>query len=100
MAQKVEVQKAKVLQIYGVYDKVSKEFAYPTCIINEDSALRSLRLEMQKENCPFRHCPDDFQLFHLGVYDVNSGIITTPSMPRLVIELSKLIDAKPSVEKA
>lgn len=81
---------SKSLGVYAVYDRVAKEFAYPACVANDESAKRSMRLEMLKENCPFRHCPEDFDLYCLGHYDCSTGVLDPFDKPFLLARLSQI----------
>ena len=66
--------------IYAVRD-VYNGFGVPICDYNDKSATRNFRISMGKMNDVIRR---DYDLYKIGVYDVESGIIQPEGYPVLV----------------
>lgn len=57
--------------IYAVYDRVAGAFSAPQLAINDATAIRSFK--QQAKNSPFN---TDLELYSLGTFNGESGIIT------------------------
>ena len=59
--------------IYSIFDKLAKQFSLPRYAVNEDVAMREFKLFVDS----VKSDKDDFVLYKLGVYDVESGSLNS-----------------------
>lgn len=90
-----------ILQVYSVYDRVSKSFDTPFYGRSDAQVMRQLQLQLAAPDASptLLRFPDDFELVRLGAFDTDSGALgaffpddvePTP-LPVLVCRLSSLI---------
>lgn len=71
-------------QCFGVFDKKGGVYATPFFCIREGAAIRSFQdIANNPETTVYRH-PEDYELFHLGDFDDESGEFS-PVRPRFVV---------------
>lgn len=58
------------MKLYSIYDKKAKQFSDPTMCINDDVAKRMMQQTLSKTMFP-----DDYELYMVGEFDVDSGFI-------------------------
>lgn len=66
--------------IYSVRD-VYNGFSVPVCDHNDKSAIRNFRVSLNSVSDVVRR---DYDLFRIGVYDVDTGVISPEEHPVLV----------------
>lgn len=67
---------SREMQIYAVYDKKSVAFAPPFYYHQKGQALRAFEDAVNDPQSPLNKHPEDFQMFHLGSWNENLGIIS------------------------
>lgn len=77
-------------RMYAIRDNVANFFTAPFVSPNDAHATRILALEMYKEDSTIRHYPEQFDLYRLGEYDDQSGIILTEPLPELLCNAASL----------
>lgn len=70
------------VNIYAIYDSKAKAYLQPWFAPNSATAFRNIEKAMRNPQSPFVDFPADFNLFELGVFDDESGIIETHSAPQ------------------
>jgi len=73
--------------IVSIKDRAADAFARPFFVQTDNVAIRSFMDEVNradKDNPLYSH-PDDYDLFGLGVFDDNSGIIEMYDVPKLLM---------------
>lgn len=78
------------LSVYSIYDKVAEVFNKPFTDINDATATRNFNASIENE----RH-KDDYELYCLGGFNDNSGMLE-PASPRRI--KSGLEVKKPELE--
>lgn len=73
-----------IQNIYAVRDRATDQYGQPMFMINHGHAIRSFADEANRadaQNNIYNH-PDDYDLYHLGTYDTDTGLIDskTPEM--------------------
>lgn len=74
-----------IFQIYSVMDSKAGAFAPPFFLANDTVALRSMAAARNDPNSLMSQFRSDFQLFHIGSFDDELGVVT-PSPARLLVE--------------
>lgn len=72
--------------VYAIYDSAAHVFTAPTIDISDASAVRSFKQAIANSGSVMNFKPDDFSLYQVGSFDVETGEIepfTPPS--RLII---------------
>lgn len=64
-----------ILKVCAVYDLKAKAYMQPFFGGNVGSAMRGFGDEVTREGSPIAKHPEDYQLFELGNFDDNSGVI-------------------------
>ena len=80
------------MQMFSVYDTASGLFARPIFAQSRGIAIRSFSDEVNRQaadNTLYQH-PEDFQLFHLGVYDDQTGVCESLDKPLRVVTASEV----------
>lgn len=75
------------LQVVSVYDRVAAAYGRPVFVTAAGSAVRSFQDEVSRnapDNEMFRH-PGDFDLYHIGVFDDATGLVSSFDAPRLLV---------------
>lgn len=71
-------------QVIAIYDRAADAFGQPAFVEAIGKGIRMFQDEVnrnQPDNQVFNH-PDDFDLFHLGEYDDNTGQFTNLAEPK------------------
>lgn len=72
-----------VYSIYSMRDKHTG-FISPTFDLNDQTAARNFSMALTKSDGVLGFAPSDFDLYCLGSWDTDSGVITPYPLPRLV----------------
>jgi hypothetical protein len=83
-----------LLQIFCVFDSKARNYGMPFFTQNRGTAIRGIQLQLQQDgNSMLAKYPSDFDLFHVGNFDDESGLFTCPetSNPIFIINVSELI---------
>lgn len=75
------------MQMCAVYDSATQMFGRPFFAVATGQAVRSFRDEVTRNNPDsdlFKH-PDDFNLYHFGVFDDGDGTMELLSSPALLV---------------
>lgn len=78
-----------ILNVMAVKDRAADAYMQPFFSPTEAMAVRSFREECGKAESPFFKNPEDFDLYWLGSFDDNKGVIQSES-PRLVARAQDL----------
>lgn len=72
---------------YGIYSMRDKHtgFVSPTFDLNDQSAARNFSMALTTSGGVLGFAPSDFDLYLLGTFDTDSGVITPVSLPELVL---------------
>lgn len=77
------------LGIYSVFDKKTVVYGQPFFAHTHGHAIRMVQDSVDKEGNPLSKYPDDFTLYHIGVYNDADGIIGGTN-PSVVVEVASL----------
>lgn len=72
--------------VYAIYDSAAHVFTAPTIDISDASAVRSFQQAIANSGSLMNFKPDDFSLYQVGTFDVETGELepfTPPS--RLIV---------------
>lgn len=78
--------------IFAVYDSKSEMFMQPMFFKAKGEAIRAFADESNREKSAICIHPEDYTLFHIGEYNVETGLITpltTPTSMGLATEYKK-----------
>ena len=64
------------LQMFSIYDIVSKLYARPFFDVNEATAKRNLRAAIRDPKSGLAENVNDYRLYHIGEFDDQSGTFT------------------------
>lgn len=79
------------LKVYAIYDKKGKRFDTPFFAISDVMAKRRFLLMQDEEKSPLAKWPEDFQLYELAGFDVETGKIDAK---KAVMDIPKYIKEK------
>lgn len=72
--------------IYAIFDSASGVFTAPTIDISDASAVRNFQMALENSGSVMNFKPDDFSLYQLGTFDVETGKIDAWPVPsRLIV---------------
>jgi len=62
------------LEAYAIWDNKAKNFTSPFFMRSRGEAIRAFTSTVNDGSSQIGKFPEDFQLFHVGFYDDNSGV--------------------------
>lgn len=72
--------------IYSIYDSAAGVFTAPTIDISDASAVRNFQQAISNSGSLMNFKPDDFSLYQIGTFNVETGVIDPWSHPsRLIV---------------
>ena len=72
--------------VYSIYDSAAGVFTAPTIDISDASAVRSFQQAVANSGSIMNFKPDDFSLFQVGSFDVETGKLEPLNPPsRLIV---------------
>lgn len=72
-----------IYSIYSMRDKMTG-FVSPTFDLNDQVAARNFSMALTKSEGILGFAPSDFDLYCLGSWDTDTGLITPAALPQLV----------------
>lgn len=80
-----------IIKMYCMKDKKTG-FLQPHLDSNHKAAKRAFQLGLAtaKGDSIMGFCPEDFELYYLGEFDNESGIISQPTIPEFIVDGSSL----------
>lgn len=67
--------------VYAIYDIASGVFTSPTIDISDASAIRSFQQAISNAGSVLNFKPQDFSLYQIGTFDVETGELSPMSPP-------------------
>lgn len=82
--------------LYGINDLTAGNYAAPFIASGDSEAIRMLKCDHQRAlqdapNSPFAMFIGDYNLYHLGTYDTESGLIKSDAIPSLILSGRSLL---------
>lgn len=72
--------------VYAIYDSAAHVFTAPTIDISDASAVRSFQQAIANSGSVMNFKPDDFSLYQVGTFDVETGELEPSTPPsRLIV---------------
>lgn len=72
--------------VYAIYDSAAHVFTAPTIDISDASAVRSFQQAIANSGSVMNFKPDDFSLYQVGTFDVETGELVPFTPPsRLIV---------------
>ncbi len=82
--------------VYSIYDSAAGVFTAPTIDISDASAVRSFQQALANSGSIMNFKPDDFDLYQIGTFDVESGFLDSVVPPcRLFVGSNGIIERVP-----
>lgn len=78
------------LKMYAIRDAKAELFRQPFCKLTHGEAERDFKTLVNDEQSQVNKYPEDYDLYYLGVYDDNSGKLTTLDTPEHIIKAVQL----------
>lgn len=66
--------------VYSIYDSAAATFTAPTIDTSDSAALRGFQRALASPESIMNFKPDDFTLYQVGLFDVESGLLE-PMVP-------------------
>lgn len=75
-----------IIQVCATLDRAADAFGRPIFVNAIGQAIRSFNDEINRkdEQNPLYLHPEDFDLYHLGSYDDNTGVLTSLDEPKQI----------------
>lgn len=80
------------LKLFALRDSATNQYGNVMTFVAPGQALRTIADEMRNNESPLGKHPSDFEIYELGEYDVETGMIE-PQTPRSVARLADLAQA-------
>lgn len=84
-----------VLKMFSIRDAKSELFNIPFMKATEGEAERDFRSVVNDEKSFPHKYPEDFDLYHLGTYDDNTGKVEPLDTPRHMVKAIQLVNPQP-----
>lgn len=85
-----------ILKMYCIYDRKTEIHHPPNMAHNTGHALRVFTEIFATPNQVFGKYPEDFQIFEVGSFDDQSGMLTALKTPHLICSGTELMTSKTS----
>lgn len=90
------------MNLYSVYDKISKLYTQPMILLNDDIALRIIANCVRNPEHNYSLNPEDYSLYRVGSFDDNTAeilqenvfIVRCDSIPQHKSNVTEIRDAK------
>lgn len=83
------------LKMYSIYDEVTQVFNHPFAAIAEQEAVRNMRILVNDPSTLISKSPQDYTLYHVAMYDDQTGQYTNTNQPVMLCKATSLIQNKP-----
>lgn len=81
------------VKLFCVRDSAINSFNNPFCAPTPGFAERSFRDEVNRAESPMNAHPEDYELYHVGDFDPDSGVIV-PCRPTSIVRASDVLQAR------
>lgn len=75
------------MKFYSIYDKKAKQFSDPVLCVNDDVAKRMMQQTLSKSMFP-----EDYDLYQIGEFDIDSGFITGDDVKIAPVCISTVVE--------
>lgn len=80
------------LPVYAIRDKKANSFNPPVCASNDVVMCRALAEQViSKRDNLMAFAPDDFELFRVGSFDIESGVLTSEPVKLFVANVAEVV---------
>lgn len=76
-------------EIYAIYDVKAEMYSQPVFVINEKVLLRDC-YQMLQQDTAYAHHPEDYSIYHLGVWEDTTGQIDLTAEPKFMYKFRDL----------
>lgn len=81
--------------VYSIFDSAASVFTAPTIDISDASAIRAFQQALANSGSVMNFKPDDFSLYQIGSFDVETGVLDPITPPyRLTVGNKEVINAE------
>lgn len=80
-----------LLEIFSIKDKIINTYKTPFYAINRNEAIRLVRNAASDTNSLLHKNPEDFELYAVGIFDDETGKITTEMVPDYVMAVNSVV---------
>lgn len=78
-----------IVQLYAVFDRGARSYGSPMVFANDEICVRGCTdLVRAGGDAPMILYPADFDVYHIGSYDLDAGILVGVDVPRLVVRFA------------
>ncbi|WNK14211.1 MAG: nonstructural protein [Microvirus sp.] len=77
-------------RLYSIFDQITNLFNLPFTSINDNDAIRTVRMVQSDSSSTLHKSPSDYSLYFIGIYDDSIGAYTNQSNPELITRVSAL----------
>lgn len=78
-----------IVQLYSVFDRGAKSFGAPMVFANDEMCIRGCKdLYRGGGDAPMILYPGDFDVYHLGQFETDLGVVAGEEAPRLVVRFA------------
>lgn len=79
--------------VYSIFDSAAAVFTSPTIDISDASAIRAFKQALANPGSIMNFKPEDFSLYQIGSFDVETGVINPITPPnRLTVGSKEVIN--------
>lgn len=71
-------------RMYSVLDRKARNYGNPMAFLNDDIARRGATTLLRDNNSEISQFPDDFDLYYIGDFSTEHGVIVPSEVPQLV----------------
>lgn len=82
-----------MMQIYSLLDRKLKEYGQLVLARNDEGIRRSVVDGIRGSKSVVELHPEDFDVMHVGEFDVDAGVLTSTRVPRLVANVKDVLEA-------
>lgn len=86
-----------IYNIYAMRDELTG-FLPPTYDINDAAAMRNFRVAILRSSDSIHYMPSDYSLYHLGVFDSDTGKLMVDEVPTFLMRGELAADSAPAAK--
>lgn len=79
------------MRMYSIFDQKAEVFLQPVFFRAHGEAMRQLETELRNPESMMGAHPEDFVLFHVADFDVDTGVLSVVEPPLVLSRASDLI---------
>lgn len=84
-----------MLYVYSIFDRAAQAYGNPVCVPHSGIIIRSFTDECNNPESNFFKHPEDYELYHIGTFNPDTGLLESVSDPALILQAQQVKVTQP-----